>query len=212
MGNTIRDRDVIFSPLSKVQIAALEKLFDSMRKCAALENTINFDDVSDKTVINDSYAAKGVTFSNIIAGISNNVFARNCWNTPDSTPNCISIFQTGIACFDESYGIIEAKFSTTQARVSIESMPLLFPEPLNQPVHAKPYMEVFDSKGLLLQRIYYPANYGEPQWGTWQKMEFTSDSANIRSIRFSSQRLFPWVYAFFDNLKFSPCNNGKLNK
>jgi hypothetical protein len=201
----------VFSPLSKAELAAIQRVLGQMRACAALATNINFDDVSEGTVINNTYSAKGVIFSNpIAAGGNGNVYARNSWNNPDSSPNCVSVSQTGLPCFDESTGIVEAKFSKAQVTVSIDAIPLAWPDCYGQPVQTKPYMEIYDTKGLLLQRIYYPADYGQPQWGTWQKLEYVSSSVNIGSIRFASQRLYPWVYATFDNLHFSPCSLGMI--
>jgi len=203
----------VLSSLSKTELAAILKFLAKMRACDSLATDINFDDVSEGTVINNYYSAKGVTFSNPnVAGGKGNVYARNSWNNPDSSPNCISVFQVGFPFFDESYGIVEVKFTKAQIVVSIDAMPMLFPESLNQPVQAKPYLEVYDTRGLLLQRVYYPADYGEPQWGTWQKLEYISSTVNIGSIRFASQRLFPWVYSTFDNLHFSPCSFSMIMK
>jgi hypothetical protein len=53
---------------------------------------VNFDDVSDGTVVDSVYAARGVTLSNPLGG---SVFARSGSGFAPSAPNVVSIFSTG---------------------------------------------------------------------------------------------------------------------
>jgi hypothetical protein len=197
------------SVISAIDPAAKKfmRYLKALQACEAKATVINFDDVAEGTSIEAAYSSKGVTFANLGgASLSKGVYARNMWGVSSSDPNCISVFQSGMPCFDAYYGVIEARFAIPQAVVSIDAKPVLFVEPLSQTVDAIPYLEAYDAAGSLIGRTFYPAEWQDSQWGNWQKLEIASTLPNITSIRFSSIRLYPYVYAFFDTLRFSPCN------
>lgn len=163
---------------------------------------INFDNVSDGTVINTSYA--GVTFSNPRGG---NVYARNYSGFAPSSPNVISIFATGLPPFDASFGAVDATFSTPQSIVSIDARPVGPVEFLGSLLN-RPYLEAY-SGSTFLGRILYagalPTNCCFDV-GPTETLTFTSTSNNITRVRFSSQQSQTSIhtYGLFDNLNYSP--------
>src|ERR1700687_2846588 len=66
---------------------------------------INFDDVPDGTVVDSSYATRGVTFSNPLGG---GVFARDGSGYAPSPPNVVSIFRTGLPDYSARFGAVDA--------------------------------------------------------------------------------------------------------
>ena len=169
---------------------------------AAHAALINFDNVSDGTVINTSYA--GVTFSNPLGG---NVYARSGSGFAPSSPNVISIFATGFPPFDASFGAIDATFSTPQSVVSIDARPVGPVEFLGSLLN-RPYLEAY-SGSTFLGRILYsgalPTNCCFDV-GPTETLTFTSSSNNITRVRFSSQQSqsTTHTYGLFDNLNYSP--------
>jgi hypothetical protein len=92
---------------------------------------INFDDVADEAVINNTYASRGVTFTSSCSGCHpppNDAFALNS-SIARSGPNVVSVFPTTefynpTGAFDEDFGgIITAAFSCRPTQVSIWAIP-----------------------------------------------------------------------------------------
>jgi hypothetical protein len=161
---------------------------------------INFDNTTNAKVINTFYTANGVTFSNPIGG---NIYART--STPNaSTPNLVSVFQTGVPAFNARYGAVDATFTTLQKSVSIDAAALLLPEALGT-AQNRPFLEAYDNNGVFLgQALFQGTLPGAGGISAFQTLTFTSATANIKKVRFSSQQLQPGppVYGLFDNLNF----------
>src|SRR5882672_10240084 len=181
---------------------------------------INFDDVPNGTVIDNSYP--GVTFG-CVACTSGHAYARDM-NTFGSTtaatePNVITLIDPGassVTSFNASYGAVTVVFATPQRTVSVQARPQLPLEYFGQGLN-KPYLEAYSSttqnSSTFLGRVLYPLNYGSGGYcdtqsggcgGPWQTLTFTSSSDNILSLRLSSQQSQggPNVFADFDNLVF----------
>lgn len=171
--------------------------------------TINFDDVASGTNINTQYAASGVTFGCFNGTSSNqctgNVFAASSV-LAQSPSNVISLTSTGAgALVDERFGYYRASFSSLQSSVSIDARAILPPEHLG-PTTNEPFLQAFDSGGSILGTVSYLGNvYAEG----WETLTFTSGSANIAFVAFSSfsSSGHP-VYGLFDNLTFAGSGDG----
>lgn len=171
--------------------------------------TINFDDVPDNTVINTTYADKGVTFNKITTQPPSSggpVYARYS-NAAETSPNVITLMSAtespGLTCFDAYWGGIEAKFSLPICSVSIDTLAFLSPEALGSDDN-RPFMEIYDVNGTKLAEILYPYRYNQTGFGTWQRLSYSSPQANISSIRFSCQRVGSnYTYAMFDTLIYT---------
>lgn len=182
----------------------------------AFADTINFDGLADGTVINNQYtASSGVTFSCVgcstTEGSGPNIYSRNAAGFAASGTNVVSLEApsgqgnggSALPFFDARFGGVEASFSSLQQSVSIDASAVLPPEFLGTPVN-DPFLEAFDSSNNLLAKILYPVAYGASNYGSYQTLSFTSSSANIAYVIFSSQHdSGPAVYGEFDNLTFS---------
>src|SRR5262245_55701277 len=165
--------------------------------------TINFDDAADGTVVNNRYA--GVTFSNPMGG---NIFARNASGFAPSPPNVVSVVGSGGAAFDALMGAVDATFWTPQSTVSIDVKPVgPAADNLGQPLN-RPFLEAYSGNqwlgtvryaGLLPTGCCFAV-------GALETLTFTSTTANITRVRFSSQVTQSSIRTFglFDNLKFAP--------
>jgi hypothetical protein len=172
-----------------------------------LANTINFDDVPDGTAIDTQYSNKGVTFASVTDQPPStwSAFARS-WSTAQSQPNVISVNAAPHDPFFDAYiGGIQATFASPQRWISISARPVTIAEDIGQQFTHKPYIEGFDAQGNYLQIAYYGPSYGDTEWGRWKPLILISTSANIASVRFSSQYHGdpPHVFALFDYLQFS---------
>lgn len=174
---------------------------------SARADIVNFDDVSNGTVINTHYA--GVTFACVLTGCGTaDVFARSNIFAP-SQPNTVSPMSTteGLDLFDQRFGTVQTTFSTLQQSVSIDADATLPPEYFGTPTN-RPFLQVFDSSNNLLGSVLYAGNLVT---GGWETLSFTSGSSNIAYIRFSSQSISgPPVYGAFDNLTFSTGSIGAV--
>ena len=74
-----------------------------------------------------------------------------------------------------------------QMTVAIDALPLPTPETLGMPVTNQPFLEAYGEGDQYLGKVLYPIAYGSPGYGSWQTLTFSSPTANIRSVRFSSQ-------------------------
>lgn len=168
------------------------------------DTLINFDNVTDGTVINNLYS--GVTFSCFSsltpsACPSANVYARSSPGFAFSGNNVVSTEPTGILPDqqDPASGAIEVQFATAQSAVSIEAMPLLLPEGFGTPGIA--YLQAYDSSLHLLGEV----------------DSTTVGSYNLLSLAFAgdisylligeTQGNFPTV-ALFDDLCYSSSATG----
>jgi hypothetical protein len=185
---------------------------------------INFDDVPSGTAIGTHYQSAGVKLSDwhntgTIEAIADNVAIPNGnggWQTVNvaaSPPNVLgdTAFGGGTifsANFIDSANIAKVQFANPQQVVSIDALPILPPEYLTTPQN-KPYLQPYDTSGnAMTLPVLYPLNYGDPGWNsnsaTWQTITFISTSANIGSVKLSSQINDPNVSVAgeFDNLHF----------
>jgi hypothetical protein len=170
---------------------------------------ITFDDVPDGTVIDTHYQSKGVTFAMVTNSKhrppiwhSASAYARQTPNA-ESRPNVVSAVQTGGAAFDARSGGVQAKFAAPQLYVSIDAQAVPVPELLTAATN-KPFIQAFDALGNVLYTTFYPPNYGDSGYGSWQPLIVSSSSANIARVVFSCQHLNePDVFGLFDRLVFA---------
>lgn len=172
---------------------------------------INFDDVTNGTVINSNYAALGVTFNNPL-GVSAdnpdspNIFARAS-STNASPGNVVSVFGAGVPAFDARYGAVEAVFSSGQRQVSIDAAILRLPEGLGTPVNS-PKLEIYNLSNVLITTILWDFTLiPQPAAGgitAFETLSYTSGTDNIGKVRFFSGQPgnSPSNFGFFDNLSF----------
>jgi hypothetical protein len=173
--------------------------------------TINFDDVDSGTNINNQYGGLGVTFGCFNGTGSFNQCTSNAFavasGSAESSPNVISLTSTGAGAFvDERFGFFRATFSTFQTSVSIDAKAVLPPEYVGASLSA-PFLQAFDSSNNFLGQAVYAGNvYAEG----WETLTFTSGSANIAYVAFSSfnNPNTHAVYGMFDNLVFGESGNG----
>lgn len=193
---------------------------------------INFDTdtlgnaITSGTVINNTYASWGVTFSAlpcnnapcVVSG--GNVYAvaysdasAGISNPKGSAPNAVSTMNTGFfqSFMQASVGVIRATFATPQSAVSIMAYQFC-PSALNQgcigtfPASASAYLDAYDSTGNLL--CHTPAN--PKTWFSWQQLLVTSTCGQsvtavpIAYVQFSVgyDQLNSQLMAEFDNLTF----------
>jgi hypothetical protein len=175
--------------------------------------TINFDTdsngaaIADGTVIDNAYASQGVTFSSIYCGNTAtcspaSAYARAGGNTGtgslDSANNGVSLWNTGWPVFDARYGAVEATFASPAKTVSIDAWAIEFYEALTSMPTGSPFLEAYDAAGTFLGRVNAPI-----VMQTWQTITFSSATANIKRVRFSSPghpSNNDHIYATFDNL------------
>ena len=191
-----RSKYKISTPIKALGSLALIAL--AMLSAPVYALSLNFDDVPNAKVINTWYSANGVTFSNPIGG---NIYARTS-STNASTPNVVSVFQTGVPAFNALYGAVDATFTTLQKSVSIDAAALRLPEGLGTPQN-RPFLEAYDSNNVFLGRVLFQGPLpGAGGITPFETLTFTSASTNIKKVRFSSQQSQPGpsVFGFFDNL------------
>ena len=135
-----------------------------------LSIVLNFDDVTDGTVIDSQYS--GVTLAAIKPGqtAKGHVYARKSWDKNNST-NVMSVQppDIGLATFDDGTGCIEVCFAKAVKSVAVDALALAWQD--LRPVTAKPYLEAYDASGNKLARVMYPASFGDATWGTWQRLQ-----------------------------------------
>lgn len=169
---------------------------------------IDFDDVPDATAIDNHYASKGVTFASVTNHPpgQGSAFARKNVNAITS-PNIVSVNQTGFGEFDATEGGVQATFQKPQRFVAITVRATVLDEIVGrfQWPNARPFLEFFDNNGTLMQATqFYPFFFGDPNWGSPQQLSFVAQSAVIGSVIFSCEISSPHrVFALFDNLVFS---------
>jgi hypothetical protein len=157
--------------------------------------------VANDTVVDATYASKGVTFSCIVCTSGHGV-AR----TPGRSGNGVSLWRvadSGLPFFDARWGAVRADFTTPRSSVSIDALEVQPPEWLGTPL-GKPWLEAYDTNNALVGQVYYPA-YGTTGFGQWQTLTIDTGVANIAYVRFSSKYVSgsPPVYGEFDNLTFN---------
>ena len=165
---------------------------------------INFDDVADGTVINTHYA--GVTFSNPLGG---NVYAQAAGNGSISAPNAVSILNAGTLdfFFNATNGAVDASFATLQQTVSIDAR-AVGPVEFLGALQNRPFLEAYDSANNLLGKVLFAGALPTGccfEFTPSETLTFTSGSANIAKVRFSSQisQGGAAVFGLFDNLSFT---------
>lgn len=170
---------------------------------------INFDDVTDGTVIDTHYQSKGVTFATVTNSKhhppiwkSQSAYARQTSNA-ETRPNVVSVGRTGSPAFDARSGGVQAKFAAPQLYVSIDAQAVPAVEFVTAPTN-KPFLQAFDALGKVVDTKFYGPNYLDTAYGTWQSMIISSASANIVRVVFSCQHLNePDVFGLFDRLIFA---------
>ncbi|HWR16689.1 MAG TPA: PEP-CTERM sorting domain-containing protein [Terriglobales bacterium] len=182
----------------KIRLAVLVVLLVTFAASSAMADVVDFNGIPNGTVINNYYT--GVTFSCVGCGLDGtgpNIYARG-----DGTSNVVSLFGTGLPFFDARWGGIRATFDTAQSVVAINAQAVLPPEYLGTPTN-KPWLQAFDASNNLLGTVYYPINYGDAGFGTFQTLTFDAGSNVIAYVQFSSQHTSgPAVYGNFDDLTF----------
>lgn len=178
----------------------------------ALATTINFDDVASGTDIATQYSGQGVTFSCVSCSLGAGPSVYTDANpSAASGPNVVTLFSgsPGGAFFDARYGGIEATFATAQSTVSIDAMGVPPAELLSNSLN-RPFLEAFDASNNFLGEVLYPYYEGQAGFGSWSTLSFTSSSANIAYVIFSSQHSQDGyiTYGMFDNLTFDTGGGG----
>jgi hypothetical protein len=106
----------------------------------------------------------------------------------ESAPNTVSVFNN-IGSFDVRFGAVEAEFATPQSMVSIDASPVLFVELVGTSTN-RPFIEFFDSSNILLTpEVLWSLPLPSVGAGPYQTLSFTSSSANIDHVIFSSQHI-----------------------
>jgi hypothetical protein len=186
----------------KVLLVAM--LFIALCASESKALTINFDDVADGTVINTHYA--GVTLSNPLGG---DIYAQAvCCGAAISAPNAVSIFD-GFALdlfFNAASGAVDATFATLQQTVSIDARAIGPVENLGG-LQNRPFLEAYDSSNNLLGKVLFAGALPTGcclEYTPAETLTFTSSTANIAKVRFSSQisQGGQPVFGLFDNLTF----------
>src|SRR5262245_57004588 len=154
--------------------------------------TIDFDTdtngaaIANGTAIDSLYSSLGVTFVNPLGNAR--IFARNSFFN-DSSPNVVSVFETGSPAFDARWGAVQANFATGQTSVSIDAAILRLPEGRGTPTN-EPRLEIFDTSGAFLTAVEWNfALNAQPDAGGfagWQTLAYTSTTANIGRVRLLS--------------------------
>src|SRR6478672_7199015 len=114
--------------------------------------TINFDNLTDGTVIDSLFSGSGVTFSNAIGG---SVYAQDAGGFAPSGSNVVSVLNGGLdSFFDGQSGAVKATFSTLQSTVSIDAR-AVGPVEFLGTLQNRPYLQAYDINGNFLQQINY---------------------------------------------------------
>ena len=170
---------------------------------------IDFDDVSDETVIDTHYwQSKGVRFESITTNPQKQWSAYARKNTNAVThPNIVSVNKSHFGEFDASDGGIQATFHKPQRFVGITARATVIDEivgQLNWPT-ARPFLEFWNYKGGFMPVTqYYPFVFGDLNWGSARQLSFVAPSAEIGKVVFSCQISSPHrVLGLFDHLVFS---------
>lgn len=169
----------------------------------AFATLINFDNVADATVIDNTYAGLGVTFNNPLGG---SIFART--TTAAASPNnVVSVFDTGVPAFDARFGAVEAVFSSGQRFVSIDAAILRLPEGLGTPINF-PKLEIYDTNNVFVTSVNWDfSQIPQPGAGAitgYETLSFTAAGDTIGKVRFLSGQPggSPSNFGLFDNLEF----------
>ena len=140
---------------------------------------IDFDQVTNGTVVNATYSGSGVTLFSLIgpppagAWPHGDVYARKRGGSPGahSGKNVMSITKSGSVEFDVNDGRIEARFQVPQLWVSVMAIGQVPNAPEIGKFGGGPHMVVLD--GSNVSTVVYPAG----SWGTWQQLSYSSSSS-----------------------------------
>jgi len=167
---------------------------------------INFDDVSDGTLINTQYSSLGVTFG-CFDGTTSNMCTGNAYavatSLANSAPNVISLTNSISGVFtDERFGYFKASFTSPVGSVSIDAKAILPPEYLGETT-SHPFLDAYNSSNQWIGRAEYTPHsdvYSE----LWKTLTVTRSADDVAYVVFSSfsSSGHP-VYGMFDNLNFS---------
>jgi hypothetical protein len=161
---------------------------------------ITFDDIPDGTQL-DTYFATPM-FS--VAGATGNVYARQ--DPSAKTPkNIVTLMPPSIwmTAFDRRSGGIQVNFYTPVSKVSIDAKAVPAPEGVGGSTDV-PFIQAYDAGGNYLGKTLSPIKFGQPDWGDWKTLLYTSTSRNIAYVQFSCQHTPGGIgiYGLFDNLAY----------
>jgi len=173
--------------------------------------------IPDGTIVDNVYAAWGVTFSGILctpgAGCtSGHAYARADFGGNNIVTPVPPGLTTGHyeAQFDAGIGVVRADFTTPKPWASVDVAPIVPGEPVVSPSDAqKPWFEAYDASNVFIPpTIYYPFTFSGsagPGFGSQQTLKVNTAAANIKWVRFSvvPRVGIAWpVWGIFDNLRF----------
>jgi hypothetical protein len=163
---------------------------------------INFDNVADGTVINNTYS--GVTFNNPLGPAD--IYARSS-SSAESPSNVVSVFQTGVPAFDARFGAVEAIFGSAQSFVSIDAAILRLPEGLGDPTNF-PKLEIYNAAGFVTSVGWNFGLIPQPPAGAitgYETLSYTSTANDITKVRFLSGLPggAPSNFGYFDNFVYN---------
>jgi hypothetical protein len=128
------------------------------------------------------------------------------------SPNIVTLRNSTVnPWFNAFDGAIRATFDPPARSVSIDALPRLGPEPIQECPKNQPYILALDATGNFIPgtEVLYPISgcvgtQQNPLWGQWQTLTINRSQADIHAVEFSAQQTQPGVnvYAVFDNLSF----------
>jgi hypothetical protein len=174
--------------------------------------------IADGTIVDNVYAAWGVTFSGILCTPGAGCASGHAYARADITGNnIVTPVPPGLtppahfeAEFDARSGAVRADFTTSKPWASVDAVPIVPGEPLVSPSDAqRPWFEAYDASNVFIPpTIYYPFTFSGstgPGFGSRQTLKVNTAPANIKWVRFSvvpsAGSAWP-VWGMFDNLRF----------
>jgi len=192
---------------------------------------LDFNSAPIGAVLDTHYTAQGVTLESVDSfGVPmGSVFAATgparlgpggtivADPAPDdprgANSHTIGIFQNGKGGFNDTQGGIRATFEHPQQYVAIDARPVFYTgEFAEVEAGSVPYLLIFEpqiqlphQKQFPLAKINFPLLTTDPNFESWQRIEFLSTTPNIAFIEFSChfKGTNADVYSYFDLLRFA---------